>query len=285
MPPRASPELAMLQQIDDLLKGLRKAHPSLSKPRAKKLLQHIQCLSRAFDATHAELSPVRRPRGFFDPSLPSTVGLFVSIALIAQDQEPLSNTTESYGSGVYAIYYRGAEPLYAGISGTQTPIYVGKADPKIPTAATPDEQGTQLFRRLRNHLKSIKIAEQYGLSHTNIPHKIAARDFVCRRLVCATNAQLVAERCLIDIFKPIWNSGMKICWGISKHGDASETRANRRSPWDVVHPGRAWAMPRTLKDAKTPTQIASEIDTHLRRFPPCRDREALVRDIVERFRQ
>ncbi|WP_425474479.1 Eco29kI family restriction endonuclease, partial [Staphylococcus gallinarum] len=78
-----------------------------------------------------------------------------------------------------------------------------------------------------------------------MPHPLNIEDFLCRRLVCATNAQLVAERHLINTFRPIWNNEVQICWGISKHGDAAKTRANKRSPWDVMHPGRAWAMAET----------------------------------------
>jgi hypothetical protein len=60
---------------------------------------------------------------------------------------------------------------------------------------------------------------------------------MCRRLVCATNAQLVAEKHLIRTFWPIWNSETKTCWGMSKHGDAgprcprggTEANAHRES--------------------------------------------------------
>ena len=36
--------------------------------------------------------------------------------------------------------------------------------------------------------------------------------------------QLVAERLLIEVFRPAWNHESKICFGISKHGDAAGPR-------------------------------------------------------------
>ena len=60
-----------------------------------------------------------------------------------------------------------------------------------------------------------------------------------------------AENYLIDLFKPIWNSEIGICYGFGKHGDDPGTRKNLRSPWDSLHPGRDWAYrDPAMKDAK-----------------------------------
>jgi hypothetical protein len=72
---------------------------------------------------------------------------------------------------------------------------------------------------------------------------------------------------------------------MSKHGDAAKTRANKRSPWDVVHPGRAWASDERLMDSLTPAEIAQRIDTTLDRVPPRRDHAALLEEILMAFRQ
>jgi len=175
--------------------------------------------------------------------------------------------------------------LYDGISGTETPIYVGKADPTNDDASTTREQGAKLTARLLEHAGTISTAE--GYTDRLPPHLSAIRlvDFLCRRLVCATNAQLVAEKHLIRTFWPIWNSETKACWGMSKHGDAATTRANKRSPWDVVHPGRLWAMDDRLVDSLTPEVIAMRITATLARVPPKRDHATLLEEMLAGFRQ
>ena len=71
---------------------------------------------------------------------------------------------------------------------------------------------------------------------------IKLSDFMCRRLVCATNAQLVAEKHLIRTFWPIWNMETKACWGMSKHGDSAGTRKNKRSPWAAFAARCVWPV-------------------------------------------
>ncbi|WP_164075703.1 Eco29kI family restriction endonuclease, partial [Stenotrophomonas maltophilia] len=88
-------------------------------------------------------------------------------------------------------------PLYSGISGSETPIYVGKADPAKDDASTTREQGAKLTARLLEHAGTIGTAEAYGDKLPSHLSPIRLADFVCRRLVCATNAQLVAEKHLI----------------------------------------------------------------------------------------
>ena len=118
-----------------------------------------------------------------------------------------------------------------------------------------------------------------------LPHPLRVDDFEARRLVCATNAQLVAERHLIAMFRPIWNNEIGICWGISKHGDSATTRANKRSPWDVMHPGRAWAMAESLDDKASPEDIARRVADHFTRNPPYRDTVHIVQDFLSAFVQ
>lgn len=247
------------------------------------LARHAEAIEQARGAT----DPIATPKSSFDPSDPKTVGRMVSIALLAQPRVPLAAVKSTYGSGVYAIYYAGDHPLYARISGTETPIYVGKADPSNGDASTAREQGPRLTGRLIEHAGTIATAERFaaegGLSDGLAP--IRLDDFSCRRLVCATNAQLVAERHLIRMFWPVWNSDTKACWGMSKHGDAATTRKNKRSPWDVVHPGRAWALDEELVDKVTADEVAIRINAVLDNYPPRTDHAALVEEMLLAFRQ
>ena len=186
---------------------------------------------------------------------------------------------------MYAIYYRGDHPLYAGISGSETPIYVGKADPANGDASTTREQGAKLTARLLEHAGAIATAEGHIDKLPSHLSGIRLADFMCRRLVCATNAQFVAEKHLIRTFCPIWNSETRACWGISKHGDAAKTRANKRSPWDVVHPGRAWALDELLVDSLPPDEITRRVETTLLRVSARQDHAALLEEMLAGFRQ
>lgn len=263
---------------------LRALLPTLSKPAAKKTMAELLSLMSDIESARADLDPIKDPGASFDPADPDTAGRLVALALIAQERVPLGRVPRTYGSGVYAIYYCGDHPLYAPIAGTETPIYVGKADPDNPNARTPREQGPRLFGRLKDHRRMIEIVGDYA-EKNGLPHPLRIDDFLARRLVCATNAQLVAERHLIAMFRPIWNNEIGICWGISKHGDAATTRSNKRSPWDVMHPGRAWAMAESLDSKASPEDIERRIAEHFERNPPYLDTDHIVRDFLSAFVQ
>lgn len=258
------------------------ASPTIIRRIRKGLADHVV----ATEVARAATDPVLMPRANFDPSDPKVVGRMVALALLAQIRVPLSAVEQTYGSGVYAIYYHGDHPLYAAISGTETPIYVGKADPVSGDASTPREQGAKLTGRLLEHAGTIATAEAYAASHPSDQFPpIRLADFTCRRLVCATNAQLVAEKHLIGMFWPLWNSETKACWGMSKHGDAAKTRANKRSPWDVAHPGRQWALDDLLVDSLTIDETAARIQTTLAKTPPRADHASLLEEVLSAFRQ
>jgi hypothetical protein len=173
------------------------------------------------------LDPIRQPSAVFDPSNPKVVGRFVSLALVAQQRHPLAEIPRFYGSGIYAIYYNGPFPLYAPISGSETPIYVGQAAPAINNARTPLEQGPRLCGRLSDHRKNI------GTATTTLD----LADFEFRSLVVQSGWETAAEDYMIHLFRPIWNSETSILYGLGKHGDDATTRANKRSPWDTLHQG------------------------------------------------
>lgn len=281
---RLRPEQAVIGELRERLTHLRELLPTLTRPAANKAMAELVAIVGEIEEARADLDPIKEPGASFDPTNPDTAGRLVALALIAQDKVPMARIARTYGSGVYAIYYQGDHPAYAAVSRTETPIYVGKADPKSADARTSREQGPQLYGRLADHRRMIKTVGAYA-EENGIPHPLRIDDFLCRRLVCATNAQLVAERHLIGTFKPIWNNEVGICWGISKHGDAATTRANKRSPWDVMHPGRAWAMAESLEDKMSPDEIAARVAEHFVQNPPYRSRTRIVRDFLGVFVQ
>jgi Eco29kI restriction endonuclease len=214
----------------------------------RKLISAISAMQSQMDAIGRSVDQIRMPDAFFDPTDPRLVGYFVALALIAQERKPLSSIGRFYGSGVYAIYYIGDEELYRPISKTETPVYVGKADPDGQPKTVID-QGTKLADRLNEHSKNIDKVEGIRL-----------KDFESRVLAVQSGYQASAESHLIKLFKPVWNNETKVLFGIGKHGDSSKTRANNKSPWDTVHPGRVWATGN--REAKSVSTIKSEVAAH-----------------------
>ncbi|HEX8480855.1 MAG TPA: Eco29kI family restriction endonuclease [Allosphingosinicella sp.] len=222
----------------------------------------------------AQLDPVRQPSSIFDPSNPKVVGRFVSLALVAQGRHPLAEIPRTYGSGVYAIYYTGTFPLYQPLSGAETPIYVGQAAPLLSNARTAKEQGARLCARLTEHQKNIIRAHS----------TLELADFEFRSLVVQSGWETAAEDYLIHLFHPIWNSETNILYGLGKHGDAATTRANKRSPWDTLHPGRSWAAAST-EDAKTPASIKEELERHYAKHPVFHSLDEVLASFLEELRQ
>jgi hypothetical protein len=270
---------SLAERIADLQDALQRLtqeseQSNLSAKRRKDLERELLAVVERLGELIARLDPIRHPPAVFDPSNPKVVGRFVSLALVAQPRHPLGQIPRTYGSGVYAIYYRGEYPLYAPISGTETPIYVGQAAPLANNARTPKEQGARLYSRLGEHKRNIaKASTTLGLDA-----------FDCRSLVVQSGWETAAEDYLIHLFHPIWNSETNILYGLGKHGDDAETRANKRSPWDTLHPGRAWAA-KTAEDAKTPDQIASELRVHFEQHPAYGTLEQVLTSFLDELRQ
>lgn len=253
------------------------ANQSLSTANRRALEAQIRAVMDELSEFLGQLDPIREPVSVFDPSNPKIVGRFVSLALVAQPRHPLAEvaTRRFYGSGVYAIYYVGDFPAYRPLSRSETPIYVGQASPAINNARTPREQGDKLSSRLREHYKSIVRASS----------TLDIADFEFRSLVVQSGWETAAEDYLIHLFRPIWNSETQILFGVGKHGDRAETRANRRSPWDTLHPGRMWAANEVLVDAKSVDQIKRDLDTHFAAHPVFPDLESLLASFIDELRQ
>ena len=214
------------------------------------------------------------PTSVFDPSNPKIIGRFTSLAMVAQPRRRLPDIGRFYGSGVYALYYSGDFPLYRPISGSETPIYVGKASPASQGARTVRDQGERLSARLNEHRKNISKATS----------TLDIEDFSARFLVVQSGWETTAEDYLIHLFRPIWNSETDILYGLGKHGDDAITRANKRSPWDTLHPGRAWAVA-TKEDARSVERMETDLGVHFDRHIPFADTTALLEAFFAELRQ
>lgn len=252
----------------------QEASTTLSVPKRKTLEAEIRLVIDELGVLLSNLDPIRLPSAVFDPGNPKIVGRFISLALVAQQRHPLDEIPRFYGSGVYAIYYRGQFPFYAPISGSETPIYVGQAAPTVNNARNPYEQGARLCSRLSDHRKNI------GKATTTLD----LNDFEFRSLVVQSGWETAAEDYLIHLFRPIWNSETDILFGLGKHGDAATTRANKRSPWDTLHPGRKWAAD-SAQDARSVEKIETDLAAHFQVHPAFPDLESVLTSFIEELRQ
>ncbi len=172
----------------------------------------------------------------YNPLDKMNLGKSVAGALLDQAVVVLSDTTELQGSGVYAIYYTGSFPVYEPVAARnrdeefRQPIYVGKAIPKGGRKGgitTDTSKGTALRDRLRQHAASINQAVNLDLN-----------DFYYRCLVVDDIWIPLGENMLIETFRPIWNI---VIDGFGNKDPGNRRATQHRSPWDVLHPGRAFA--------------------------------------------
>jgi hypothetical protein len=263
---------AVLKQIETL----RQALHDLKEPKQGARLPSV--LSRRFvaeaglligDLQHARelISPIHFGAIGITLGRSDSIAKFFAFSFTNQDKRPLHTLADTpfFGSGVYAIYYHGQnEKAYLPLSGSETPIYVGKADPKNPQAETVEEQGQSLYLRLKEHAKSIAKAD------------LPLSDFRYRASPIQTGMQAAVEDFMIRLFRPIWNKEVRICFGIGKHGDSATTRRNKRSPWDTMHPGRKWAAG-TEMDQLSRKEIEGRIAEHFATHHVIPDRDRLFK--------
>lgn len=140
------------------------------------------------------------------------------------------------GAGVYALYYVGKRGMYRTFHEInrleyKQPIYVGKAVPRgWRQGRAFDSSSSELYRRLCDHSKSIRLAENLDLS-----------DFLCRFMIlenAASNLIGTVEAALIRHYQPLWNC---IVDGFGNHDTGSGRYNQEMSEWDLIHPGRSWA--------------------------------------------
>jgi hypothetical protein len=85
-------------------------------------------------------------------------------------------------------------------------------------------------------------------------------DFKCRYLVVDDVWIPLAESMLIRRFQPLWNV---LIDGFGNHDPGAGRHRQKKSPWDVLHPGRAWAE-KLQAHAKTKEEIESWITEFFR---------------------
>ncbi|MGW1224595.1 Eco29kI family restriction endonuclease [Streptomyces sp. NPDC002530] len=167
--------------------------------------------------------------------------------LLTREPVPLGAVPPIHGSGIYALYYCGPHPLYREISHPDclSPIYVGQARPDgVRKGAKSVGPGVKLWDRLYLHRRSIHAA-----------HDLDLADFKVRFLVSIEAFVSLAERVMINHYRPVWNS---VVDGFGNNDPGAPRRKNgARPPWDELHPGRWWSHPENMPTpSKTPASTS-----------------------------
>lgn len=182
----------------------------------------------------------------------------IEFELLTREPGPLSSVDHIPGAGVYVIYYSGSLPIYAPIatgnigSALNRPIYIGKAIPKggrkggLRKDSTPS--GNALASRLRQHAASIDEAVNLDLA-----------DFFVRHLVVDDIWIPLGENMLIETFKPVWNRAID---GFGNKDPGRRRATQYKSPWDVLHPGRAFSH-KLADSTLTPAFLVSRVEDYL----------------------
>jgi hypothetical protein len=144
-------------------------------------------------------------KGPYNPLDKINLARSIEAEVLSRDVVPLGTTEAIFGAGVYVIYYRGDFAAYSPIANTNK----------------------GLGSRLRKHADSIRATESLKIE-----------DFSFRYIVLDDIWIPLGENILIETFKPLWNVAVE-GFGIN---DPGKGRLNqKRSPWDVLHPGRGYA--------------------------------------------
>jgi len=166
----------------------------------------------------------------YDPLDYNNLANSVVQALLNSPEHALPSPEPFAGPGVYAIHYHGDFAAYAPLvhAAGQMPIYVGKAVESGARKGGRETGGSELYQRLVQHAKSIQQAENLNPDH-----------FTCRFLVVVPVWVTLAERFLIEHYRPLWNV---VIDGFGNHDPGKGRRDMRRPQWDILHPGRPWAV-------------------------------------------
>ena len=157
------------------------------------------------------------------------------------DLDSESAVASIQGPGIYALHYRGDLGLYGSIADGRRPIYVGKAvPPGARKGGTLNQDAPALRGRIREHLRSIQYADNLN-----------SQDFAVRFLAVVPVWITLAERFLVDHYRPVWNLCLD---GFGDHDPGSGRYQGEKSWWDTLHQGRPWATKlravKTLKEAE-----------------------------------
>lgn len=207
------------------------------------------------------------PAGMADPTEPYNpldlrrLGEGIARALLDHPVYPLPPVTRFPGSGIYAIYYTGGFAPYEPIAlknrdgKFEHPMYVGKGIPegrRMGGEGFAATAGAELYARFRQHARTIQATENLKLG-----------DFSCRYLVVAPVWIPLGEELLIRWFRPLlWNT---IVTGFGNNDPGKGRYDQQRSLWDVLHPGRVWAV-RCADNPRSPEQVARLVEEALERL-------------------
>jgi len=195
----------------------------------------------------------------FNPLDKRNLAASVAQALLGSQPYEMDHLNAFVGAGIYAIYYCGSFKPYQ-VIGAQNrdkanplqPIYVGKAVPagarKGAAVSTP-ASSKALFNRLNEHVESIQAAKS----------TLRLEDFVCRYLVVDDIWIPLGESLMIATFAPVWNT---IIDGFGNHDPGKGRYQGLRPRWDVVHPGRKWAIKCQERD-ETLANILQDLQSYL----------------------
>lgn len=164
------------------------------------------------------------------------------------------------GAGVYAIYCRAKTGIYSPY-GTHinslawnAPIYVGKAIPegwRMSRIFSKTTTGSSLYNRLCQHSESISSCKSLNIS-----------DFACRFAIFEGGASEiipVIEAALISLHSPLWNS---VIDGFGNHDPGGKRYGGKKTQWDSLHPGRAWASKMT-GESYDPKELTRRVKDYL----------------------
>lgn len=175
----------------------------------------------------------------------------VADALLAKPLGSFPPSESFSGAGVYAIYYHGRFDAYSPITrGAEKPIYVGKAVPAGSRKGGLEldaSSGQPLYKRLLEHAESIRQTDN-----------LALEDFTCRYLVVDDIWIPLAESLLIRTFSPVWNS---VIDGFGNHDPGKGRHQGQVPAWDVLHPGRPWAM-KLRPNKKSEEELRADVRKH-----------------------
>lgn len=196
----------------------------------------------------------------FNPLDKKNLGASVAEAMLARPVFPLGDVPVFTGAGIYAIYYTGAHPAYKQIAKQNrdgkflAPIYVGKGIPeggrKGASLATVSATKS-LCNRIREHAQTVREVSGSGLK---------IEDFHVRFLVVDDIWIPLGESLLIAKFSPVWNS---LVDGFGNHDPGAGRYNGMRPRWDVLHPGRSWAL-KCKGRPETAEDVARDIEVYLR---------------------
>ena len=200
----------------------------------------------------------------------------IELELLTSATQPLSSMDQTPGAGVYVIYYTGSFPAYAPLAEANRdgkfsiPIYIGKAIPKGGRKGGISRDiaaiGRALGDRLKQHASSINEAENLDLA-----------DFHVRHLVVDDIWIPLGENMLIETFKPVWNRAID---GFGNKDPGKRRATQFRSPWDVLHPGRAFTV-NSAPSPVTPEFLLQRIEDYFAGRPLAKLPKAVAEQLAE----